>query len=90
MLGLRDAGCQMSTFDVYELAQHLTFPNPALDTNKKVAVVIKASERFNHAQLMQLCALNKSANVGAFEDTETVNDWLYPSAAREPNKSGIA
>ena len=86
LVDLRDVDCTMSTFDVYELAQHLAFPNPALDTNKKIAVLITGNKHFNHAQFFDLCGLKKSVNIRAFEQFEAADRWLHGDSSRKPKE----
>ena len=78
LVDLRDIECTMSTFDVYELAQNLAFPNPALDTSKRIAVLIGGSGRFTHAQFEQLA--KKTPNIRAFEELKSADRWLHAEA----------
>lgn len=77
LLDLRDIKCQMSTFDIYELAQHMVYPNPALDTNRKIAVLVNGQSNFSHAQFLELCANSRSVNVRAFDECEPAEEWLH-------------
>ena len=66
----------MSTFDVFELAPHLAYPNPALDTSKKIAVLVSADANFEHSRFLELCTRHKGLNVREFDDCDTAKKWL--------------
>lgn len=76
LLDLREVKCTMSTVDVYQLAEHLASPNPALHTGKKIAVLVTGRAEFEHAQFLQLCASNRGVSIGAFDDYEDAQKWL--------------
>ena len=88
LLDLRDIKCQMSTFDIFELAQHMAYPNPALDTNRKIAVLVTGQLSFNHAHFLELCANNRSVNVRAFDEYEAADEWLHADLPPDPKQTG--
>lgn len=88
LLDLRNIKCQMSTFDIFELAQHMAYPNPALDTNRKIAVLVTGQLSFNHAHFLELCANNRSVNVRAFDEYEAADEWLHADLSPDPKQTG--
>ena len=86
LLDLRDIKCQLSTADIFELAQHMTFPNPALATNKKIALLVGGHLSFDHAHFLELCANNRGASLKAFDEYEFANKWLYAELPPDPAK----
>jgi hypothetical protein len=76
LLDLRGIECAMSTVHIYELAKYMAFPNPALPTNKKIAVLVDGNFAFDHAQFLEMCAGNRGLNLRAFESYGKADDWL--------------
>ncbi len=90
LLDLRDIDCQLSTTDIFELAEHMAFPNPALDTHRKIAVLVSGHLSFDHARFFELCARNRGVNVQAFDEYEAADEWLYAELPPDPNEHAAA
>lgn len=76
LLDLRGVYCRMSTFDVFELAQYIALPNPALDTGKKIAVLVDKESEFDHERFRLMCAKSKGLDIRAFFEDEEAKAWL--------------
>lgn len=88
LMDLRDINCQLSTVDIFGLAVHMAFPNPALDTNKRIAVLVSGHLSFNHAHFFELCATNRNVNVRAFDDYDAADEWLHADLPPDPKANG--
>ena len=84
LLDLRDIECAMSATDIFELAVHMAAPNPALPTQKKIAVLVAGHAAFDHARFLELCAGNRGLSIGAFEDYENADQWLNADLPDDP------
>ena len=85
LLDLRDSECNLSVSDVYEIATYLAWPDPAISTNKKIAVLVAGAVAFDHARFLQLCSTNRGMQVRAFDDYEEASKWLDVDLPDDPN-----
>ncbi len=76
LLDLRDSECELSAMDIYEIATCLAWPDPALPTRKRIAVLVSGHRAFDHAKFLEVCSANRGVQVGAFEDYERASEWL--------------
>lgn len=74
----------MSIADVFEIATHLAWPDPALPTRKKIAVLVSGERAFDHAKFLEMCSTNRGIRVGAFEDYEKAGEWLDTDLPEDP------
>jgi hypothetical protein len=87
LLDLRDSECEMSVTDVYELAKDLAWPDPALPTHKKIAVLVSGQRAFDHAKFLEVCSANRGVQVNAFEDYEKASEWLDTELPEDPKET---
>lgn len=87
LLDLRDSECEMSAMDVYEIAKDLAWPDPALPTRKKIAVLVSGERAFDHAKFLEVCSTNRGVQVGAFEDYEKASQWLDTELPVDPKEA---
>jgi hypothetical protein len=87
LLDLRDVNCRMSTLDVYEIASFLAWPDPALPTRKKIAVLVEGRAEFDHALFLEMCTANAGVRLAAFDDYDKANDWLNADLPPDPKGS---
>jgi len=88
LLDLRDSECELSVTDVYEIAAYLAWPDPALPTGKKIAVLVSGQRAFDHAKFLEICSTNRGLQVGAFEDYEKASEWLDADLPEDPKGNG--
>ena len=88
LLDLRDSECALSITDVFEIAKHLAWPDPAVPTHKKIAVLVAGHLAFDHAKFLELCSANRGMLVHAFEDYEKASEWLDADLPRDPIGNG--
>jgi hypothetical protein len=84
LLDLRVSKCELSIGDVYEIATCLTWPDLALPTRRKIAVLVSGQRAFDHAKFLELCSTNRGIRVGAFEDYEKASEWLDADLPEDP------
>lgn len=84
LLDLRDSKCAMSIADVFEIATYLAWPDPALATRKKIAVLVSGERAFDLAKFLEMCSTNRGIRVGAFEDYEKASEWLDADLPEDP------
>jgi hypothetical protein len=89
-LDLRDSKCDLSVADVFDIAEYLAWPDPAIPTHKKIAVLVAGDLAFDHAKFLQLCSANRNMNVKAFEDYDKADAWLDADLPKDPNPQGPA
>lgn len=77
---LRDATCDLSTVDVYEIAAQIASPGPPTPPRRKVAVLVTDNSEFDHAQFLALCAQNRGVTIEAFVSLEEAQQWLSGAA----------
>ncbi len=76
LLDLRDSECELSVTDVYEIATYLAWPDPALPTRRKIAVLVSGERAFDHAKFLEVCSANRGVHVRAFDDYEKADEWF--------------
>ena len=89
LLDLRNSECEMSVMDVYEIAKDLAWPDPALPTRKKIAVLVSGERAFDHAKFLEVCSTNRGVQVGAFEDYEKASEWLDTELPEDPKEVDV-
>jgi len=87
LLDLRNSECEMSAGDVYEIARDLAWPDPALPTRRKIAVLVSGEGAFDHAKFLEVCSANRGVRVGAFEDYEKASEWLDTALPEDPKEA---
>ena len=85
LLDLRDVKCQMSTLDIYELASFMAWPDPALPTRKRIAVLVNGPQ-FDHASFLQMCTANAGVRLAAFDDYDAADNWLNADLPADPKE----
>jgi hypothetical protein len=88
LIDLREVKCEMSTLDIYELAAFLAWPDPALPTRRKIAVLVSGPQ-FDHASFLQMCTANTGIRLAAFGDYEAANNWLSADLPDDPKEGRI-
>ena len=63
LLDLRNIQCALTTNDIFILADALAWPNPALPTPRKIAVLVAGRKEFDHASFLELCARNRDGRI---------------------------
>ncbi len=76
LLDMRDVECHMSTIDIHELASLLAWPDPALPTGRRIAVLVSGRTEFDHAKFLEMCASNRGITLAAFDDYDKADAWL--------------
>lgn len=84
LLDLRDSECDMSIADIFEIATYLAWPDPALPTHKKIALLVSGQRAFDHAKFFQMCSTNRGMQLRAFEDYEKASEWLEVDLPEDP------
>ena len=84
LLDLRDIECHLSTLDIYELANFMAWPDPALPTRKKIAILVAGRVEFDHASFLQMCASGNGVRIAAFDDYDKADDWLKADLPPDP------
>jgi hypothetical protein len=88
LLDLRDVECEVSTTDLFEIAELMATSRAGFNTTKRTAVLVENHRNghlpFNKAQFLELCADNRGLNVHAFEDRRAADEWL----SAEPSSDG--
>ena len=84
LLDLRISECELSIVDIYQIATYLAWPDPALPTRKKIAVLVSGERAFDHAKFLEMCSTNRGIRVGAFEDYEKAGEWLDTDLPEDP------
>lgn len=77
---LRDAECELTVSDVFQLAYYMAWPDAGLPTRRKVAVIVSPEKEFDHAQFFETCAVNRGLQVKSFQDVRSAEAWLGISA----------
>ncbi len=81
IVDVRDAECAMSMFDIAELAAYMAWPDPALPTRKRIAVVATKDGLPDLVSFLETCARNRGLRVRAFESMESAEAWIRSEAA---------
>lgn len=87
LLALRNSECELSVADIYEIARYLAWPDPALPTRKKIAVLVSGQRAFDHAEFLEVCSTNRGMQLGAFEDYEKASEWLDADLPEDPKET---
>ncbi len=90
LLDLRDINCSLSVTDIYELAAHMAYPDAALPTRQKIAVLIDSHSpghlALHHAQFLELAAGNRGIKIHAFDDYDRADEWLNAELPTDPKE----
>lgn len=86
LLDLRDIECHMSTSDIYDLAVAMAWPDPALPTHKRIAILVEGRAEFDHAEFLVLCAVNRGVRIAAFDDYEKADRWMTVELPPDPKE----
>lgn len=84
LIDLRDIKCALSTNDIFDLADALAWPNPALPTHRKIAILVAGHTEFDHASFLEICAGNRGVVLAAFEDYDAAGEWLTATIPPDP------
>lgn len=84
LLDLRDIECRMSINHIYSLAEAMAWPDPALPTHRKIAILVDGKLEFDHAKFLAMCAENRGLTVAAFDDYDKASQWLNADLPPDP------
>jgi hypothetical protein len=84
LVDFRDTRCQLSVFEVYQLAGELCQHGDAF--GGKMALLVHPGINFERASFFQSCSLNQGYLVNAFTDYEKAMRWVL-SAEDLPNNT---
>lgn len=76
LVDLRNAECRLTGADVYDICRILAYPEPAIPSTLRLAVVVPSGPRFDLAAFFETCARNRNLTTRAFRDPESAVDWL--------------
>lgn len=76
IMDLREVSCDLSVTDVVELAAFMAWPDPALPTRRKVAVLVAPDGAYQLASFMETCAQNRGLRLKAFTSVRQAETWL--------------
>jgi hypothetical protein len=76
LMDLRDTECELTIIEIYTLVSYMVWPDPALPTRRKIAVVVRSMQELDGAKFMELCANNRSLHIKAFSDLDESITWL--------------
>jgi hypothetical protein len=71
---LREAECELSVADVFELTQWMVRHRPSFKS--RIAVLVPRGDAFDKAGFLELCADNRGLRVHAFVDPSEAEEWL--------------
>lgn len=74
LIDFRDAECDLSMADIYEIVQFLALHRQALFG--RLAVLVSGDSDFDMAGFLELCAENRGLQVKAFLDLSEAEKWL--------------
>jgi len=74
LMDLREAECELSVADVFELVQFMFHHRPSF--LGKIAVLVHEEAAFDKAKFLELCAENRGLHVHAFLDLSEAEEWL--------------
>lgn len=77
LIDFRDTKWQMSTFDLYQLAQELVLHGNTF--RNKVALLVNPGVNFDSAEFLETCSHNRGFFVDAFIDFENAMRWILAS-----------
>jgi hypothetical protein len=86
LVDLRDIECHMSASDIYDLAVALGWPDPALPTHRRIAILVEGRDEFDHAQFLAMCAANRGVEIAAFDDYEKADRWMTVELPPDPKE----
>ena len=89
LMDLRNITCSMSATDIYELACAMAWPNSALPTHRKIAILVDGRSEFDHASFLALCASNRGLLVAAFVDYDEAGQWLVATLPPDPKDAAL-
>ena len=87
LLDLRDIECRMSINHLYSLAEAMAWPDPALPTHRKIAILVDGRTEIDHAKFLAMCAENRGLTVAAFEDYDKASQWLNADLPPDPKET---
>ena len=87
LLDLRDIDCHMSTVDLYDLAAYMAWPDPALPTKKKIAILVTGRAGFDHAKFLEMCVRSRGIKLAAFDDYDDADEWLNADLPEDPKEA---
>ena len=87
LLDLRDADCNLTTVDLYDIAAYMAWPNPAVPTSKKIAILVEGRLEFDHAQFLVMCLRPRGIHIAAFDGYEEADAWLDAALPEDPKKA---
>ncbi|MBK8740825.1 MAG: hypothetical protein IPM02_15440 [Betaproteobacteria bacterium] len=90
LLDLRDIECRMSINNIYNLAEAMAWPDPALPTHRKIAILVDGKLEFDHAKFLAICAENRGLSVTAFDDYDKASEWLNADLPPDPKDTSDA
>lgn len=90
LLDLRDIECRMSINHIYSLAEAMAWPDPALPTHRKIAILVDGRTEIDHAKFLAMCAENRGLTVAAFEDYDKASEWLNADLPPDPKETDDA
>ena len=76
VLDLRDVTCDLSTFDFFEIASFMAWPNPKLPTRRRIAIVVSGDKEFDRATFFETSARNRGLLVRSFRHLSAAEEWL--------------
>ncbi len=76
VMDLRGAECDLSSTDIVELAAFMAWPDPALPTRRRIAVLVTHNDAWRLASFMETCARNRGLPIKAFTSVEEAEAWL--------------
>jgi hypothetical protein len=74
LIDLREAECDLTMADIFEIVQYLVEHRQAF--LGKLAVLVSGTSEFDKARFMELCAENRGIKVHAFTDPADAEAWL--------------
>jgi hypothetical protein len=89
LLDLRDVECRMSINDLYDLAVILAWPDPALPTQRKIAILVDGALEFDHARFLALCAVSRGVAIRAFDGYDAADGWLTAALPLDPKENVV-
>jgi len=78
LIDLRGTTKRLSHFDLANLVQVMIDHRESF--RSKLAILVEPGERFDDAKFMELYAVNRGFQVGAFNDFEEAMNWLMTSS----------
>jgi len=82
LLDLRDGECDMSTADVFALAEFMDMPIAAAVSPRRIAVLMDPHQQghsaFDQERFLDMCAARRHLNMRTFANYEGAKAWLMP------------